>query len=80
MNILSWNVRGVGGIDFRRTFRELVATHRPNAVVLIETRVSEDRANNIIATLGFERYVKVDAISFAGGIWVLWNHILFTWN
>lgn len=68
MNILIWNVRGV-----RRVFRELVTNHKLDVVILIETRVCGERASGIIATLGFERYVKVDAMGFASSIWVLWN-------
>lgn len=68
MNILSGNVRGAGGANFGRVFRELISTHNPDIVILIETEVSGYRANNIIATLGFERYFKVDAMAFTGGI------------
>lgn len=63
MNILRWNVRGAEGDDFRHSFRDVM--------ILTETRVSGERANVIIASLGFERYTKVDAMGFAGGIWVL---------
>ncbi|KAF7844754.1 reverse transcriptase [Senna tora] len=73
MNILAWNVRGAGGADFRRVFRETYAIHQPDAVILTETRVSGERANGIINSLGFEHTYKVDAMGFAGGIWVLWN-------
>lgn len=73
MNILSWNVIGATRANFRRVFRELVSTHRPDVVIIIETRVSGDIANKIIATLGFERYIKVDVMGFSRGIWVLWN-------
>lgn len=71
MNILSWNVRGTAGANFRRIFRDLITTHNADIVILTEMRVSGDRVNWIIATLGFERYIKVDAMGFAGGIWVL---------
>lgn len=54
MNILSWNVRKAAGANFRRVFRELVSCHNPNLVILTKTRVSGNRANRIIATLGFE--------------------------
>lgn len=73
MNILSLNVRGAASSDFKRTFRELVNLHLLDIVILTETRVSGQRADNIITNLGFERYTKVDAMGFAGGIWVLWN-------
>lgn len=47
--------------------------HHYDIVILTETRVSGERAENIIARLGFERYTKVDAMGFVGGIWILWN-------
>lgn len=65
MNILSWNVRGTRGANFRRNFRDIIANHKSDAVILTETRISGESANNIIATLGFERYVKVDTMGFA---------------
>lgn len=68
MNILSLNVRGTGGTDFRRAFRKLVATQRPDVIILTETRVSGHRANLIIATIEFGRHIKVDAMGFASGI------------
>lgn len=59
--------------DFRRTLREMVNNHHRDVVILTETRISGDCANNIIASLGFEHYTKVDAMGFPGGIRVLWN-------
>lgn len=73
MNILSWNVRWAARSNFRRVFRQLITNHNPDIVILTETRVSGERASNIISTLGFECYTKVDAMGFAEGIWVLWN-------
>lgn len=73
MNTLSWNVRGAAGAVFWRTFRELINAHHHDVVILTKTCVSGDRANKIISSLGFQRYSKVDAMGFAGGIWVIWN-------
>ncbi|KAF7833895.1 reverse transcriptase [Senna tora] len=73
MNILAWNVKGAGGAEFRRVFRATIAAYQPDAVILTETRLSGERALGVIATLGFEHAYKVDAMGFAGGIWLLWN-------
>lgn len=75
MIIISWNVRGAAGSDFKRVFREMTNSYKLDMVVLSETRVSSDRASSIIGDLGFERFVKVDALGFLGGLWVLWNPI-----
>lgn len=68
LNILSWNVKGVADVKFKRVFRQLVATHRPDGVILTETCVSGEKASAILAILGFDRYVKVDAMGIACGI------------
>lgn len=49
-------------------FRELSTTHNADVVILTEMWVSGDRANQIIASLGYERYLKVDLMGFAGGM------------
>lgn len=73
MNIIAWNIRGAAGMDFRRAFRELIAKYNPDAVILLETRTSGQHATTIISSLGFENYIKIDAMGFSGGIWLLWN-------
>ncbi|KAF7844493.1 reverse transcriptase [Senna tora] len=73
MNIIYWNVCGCGSFDFRRIFREVMLMNQLDLVFLTETRLSGERANQIIPTLGFDRYIKVDAMGFAGGMWLLWN-------
>lgn len=77
MNILAWNIRGAANADFRRAFNDLQRKFSPDIVILTETRLSGTRAQNILSTLGFENYIKVDAMGFSGGIWVLWHpHIV----
>lgn len=73
MKIISWNISGAVGTDFRRAFRNLCLSYQPNFIILYETKVSRERANNIISSLGFSSFIKVDALGFSGGIWVLWN-------
>lgn len=77
MNIISWNVRGAGSSDFRIIFREMISSYKPDLAILTETRLSGEKANNVISTLGFNNYLKVDAMCFIGGIWVLWqSHVV----
>lgn len=57
MNIINWNVRGVGSTDFHIIFKDLVTSHNPDAMNIIETFLSGDKV--VIGTLGFERYIKV---------------------
>lgn len=48
LNILAWNVRGAASSEFRRAFMDLIGRHKPNVVLLTETRVGGDRAQSII--------------------------------
>lgn len=73
ITFLVWNVRGAGGLEFRRVFHETIAQHKPNLVILTETRLSGERAQNTINSLGYEKHYKVDAMGFSGGIWMLWD-------
>ncbi|KAF7824236.1 hypothetical protein G2W53_022380 [Senna tora] len=73
MSILAWNVRGVGGANFRRIFRDMVNLHNPTAIILTETHLSGARAEAVITTLGFESFVRVHSMGFTGGIWLLWH-------
>lgn len=52
---------------------ELIDRHKPNFVLLIETRVGGERADVIINSLGFPCYFKVDPMGYTSGLWLLWN-------
>lgn len=43
MIIISWNVRGAGGMDIRRAFKDMVNAHNLDLLVLTETKLSGDR-------------------------------------
>ncbi|KAF7842718.1 reverse transcriptase [Senna tora] len=65
--------KGAANPEFRRVFRDMMPTYQPDMVLLTETRISGEHADNIITSLGFDNTFKVDAMGFAGGIWILWN-------
>lgn len=73
MNIISWNTSGAGNSDFRKAFRDMTITYKPDLYILTETCLSGDRATSVISSLGYERYIKINTMGFTGGIWVLWN-------
>lgn len=57
---------------------DLVRKHNPNIVILTETCVIGQRALSLISSFGFENFVKIDVVSFFGGIWLLWNsHVIY---
>ncbi|KAF7803956.1 reverse transcriptase [Senna tora] len=71
--VLAWNVRGACNGDFKRVFWELANRNKPNIVVLTETRVGRNRAQNIMNSLGFDSTHRVDPMGYTGGIWILWD-------
>ena len=73
MNVLVWNCRGAMKLLFRKTVMDLVDWHNPIVKVIMETRLSGVRADEIIETLPFDGAVVIDTIGFAGGIWLLWR-------
>ncbi|KAF7833960.1 reverse transcriptase [Senna tora] len=75
LNILAWNVRGAASDEFRRVFADLNRQHKPNLVLLTETRVGGHRAQNIIRSLGFPKSFVVNPMGFAGGLWLLWDDL-----
>uniref|UniRef100_A0A2N9F7H7 Reverse transcriptase domain-containing protein n=1 Tax=Fagus sylvatica TaxID=28930 RepID=A0A2N9F7H7_FAGSY len=65
--------RGAGNPNFCRNFADLLRSHRPSIDVLVETRISGQRAEDISSMLGFNRVCRSEAVGFRGGIWLLWN-------
>lgn len=73
MIVLNRNVRGALGKSFGQTFRLLMATHKPDMVVIQEPGCSGSRALNTIRKLGFRHSIVSDTRGFSGGIWIMWN-------
>ncbi|CAL1359606.1 unnamed protein product [Linum trigynum] len=71
--IFSWNCRGAGGKGFLHAFREYRRKFKPQIVIILEPRISGDRALKVIRDMGFDNELVVDAIGFSRGIWVSWN-------
>ncbi|GMJ09696.1 hypothetical protein HRI_004638800 [Hibiscus trionum] len=70
--IFSWNVQGFGHWRFIPAANQFLRDYRPDIVVFVEPRVSGVRANAVIAALGFPNSHRVEAVGFAGGIWLAW--------
>ncbi|KAF7807934.1 reverse transcriptase [Senna tora] len=52
---------------------DLKTRYKPNVVFIAETRVSGARAENIISSLGFGNFFKLDPLGYADGLWILWD-------
>lgn len=73
MNCIIWNCQGVASREVLRTIKELVRLHNPFILALLEPKVSGIKADEICNNLKFDDWVRVEALGFSGGIWILWK-------
>ena len=52
---------------------ELHRRHRPKMLIIIDPRISEDRAQTVIDSLPYTHSHQVDPTGYSGDIWLLWN-------
>ncbi|XP_031090984.1 uncharacterized protein LOC115995981 [Ipomoea triloba] len=74
MKTIIWNCQGVASKCFLRAPKWLLSKHRPDMLCLVETKTSGSNANFICIKLGFEKWARVEALGFSGGIWILWSN------
>ncbi|CAN0885533.1 hypothetical protein LINGRAHAP2_LOCUS15138 [Linum grandiflorum] len=73
MIIMSWNCRGMVQPRAVRVLGELVKTHRPGVVILLETFANKSRMEEVRVDLKFEGCFAVDVMGHSGGICILWK-------
>lgn len=71
-SIIFRNVRGANNDDFRRNFRELIDTHRPCMITLLETRMTAHA--KLLNDFNFSELIEV----LTCGMAILYNHNLIT--
>ncbi|KAM3301462.1 hypothetical protein P3S67_015964 [Capsicum chacoense] len=65
------NTRGVDNDNFNMNFRDLINSHNPCFVALLETKLSNHLG--LMYDFGFDDYWEVPAIGRSGGIVLLWH-------
>lgn len=73
MNLIFWNCFGAGKRGFRRAIRYMCSHHSVYVLALFKTRISGERVEKICDKLPFSNKIRVEAVGFAGGVWLLWN-------
>ena len=73
MNMLIWNCRGALNPNFHNLFSNLICKHYPAILVIMETKVSGNRAKSIADRLPMDGAILVNNIGLSGGLWVLWD-------
>ncbi|KAK4728390.1 hypothetical protein R3W88_021378 [Solanum pinnatisectum] len=61
-----WNTMGANSDDFKRNFKELIRSHSPCMVALLETKM--ENHINLKGEFGFDDYYEVPAQGRSGGI------------
>ncbi|CAL5362434.1 unnamed protein product [Camellia sinensis] len=73
LRILFWNCRGAGNNKFKCNLVELIKLHKPEILILMETKVAFSTMNNFFNSLGFTASSTVDPVGRMGGIWIVWD-------
>ncbi|KAI9100326.1 hypothetical protein K1719_024544 [Acacia pycnantha] len=71
--ILVWNSRGATSKGFAAVLRDMKRRYRLDLVVILEPRISGNPASKVIKNWGFKHSVRMEAVGFSGGIWLLWE-------
>ncbi|KAG8634680.1 hypothetical protein MANES_17G070550v8 [Manihot esculenta] len=73
MIIITWNCHGAASSTFRNAFQEYKRLYHPNIFCLVEPHISGEAADEVCGLLGYENWIRVEAVGFSGGIWLLWS-------
>ncbi|KAK3205686.1 hypothetical protein Dsin_019732 [Dipteronia sinensis] len=73
MNILCWNVRGLGNPRAFLALKRVIKRLSPNLVFVCETRLHKGEADRIRCLLGFEGVLQVESVGKSGGLLLFWK-------
>ncbi|XP_011625663.1 uncharacterized protein LOC105421129 [Amborella trichopoda] len=75
MNILSWNVRGLGDLNHKKDVRFLVSRFKPTVLILQKTKLLSPTIFGVreVWGLGFVDFLGVDYVGAFVGQWILWD-------
>ncbi|KAI9086787.1 hypothetical protein K1719_031381 [Acacia pycnantha] len=70
---LVWNSRGAASKGFAIVLRDMKRRYRLDLVVILEPRISGNLALKVIKSWGFKHSIRMEAVGFSGGIWLMWE-------
>ena len=79
MNIFVWNCNRTSSRRFSITLKDLMCCHKPEILALVETRCSGEHANVVCNNMCFDHLIRVEALGYSGGIWILKNDSVTLW-
>lgn len=73
MKILSWNIRGLGTTRNVLSLKEILKEVSPVIIFLFETKIKNDRLEEVKLVLDLHHHFQVPALGACGRIHVLWR-------
>ncbi|XVF58991.1 hypothetical protein PTKIN_Ptkin07bG0237900 [Pterospermum kingtungense] len=73
MNILVWNCQVAASKEFYYVLKDFIQKYKVNILGFLEPRVSRTQVDLVCKGIGFENWVRVQAVGFSGGIWLFWK-------
>lgn len=78
MNILYWNVRGIGNSDTRLALKNLFLSHKPTIIFVAEPMVSFAQIPSWYwPSIGVTKYCTNDRGTSIPNLWALWGTDVF---
>ncbi|KAI8023039.1 hypothetical protein LOK49_LG03G00299 [Camellia lanceoleosa] len=71
--LLFWNCHDTDNNKFKRNLVEIIKTHKPEILVLMETKVAFNTMSEFFNRLGFTALSTIDPVGRVGGIWIVWD-------
>ena len=59
--------------EFGRALKDSIHFYKYAIIALLDPRVSGYQGDGIFTKIGFENWIRVEAIGFIGGIWIFWR-------
>ena len=75
---VTWNCRGLGNPRAVLALKDLVWSHQPNFIFLVETLVNQNKIDAIKKSLGYNGCFSVDCDGRSGGLAFLWKNSQFS--
>lgn len=76
MILMIWNCQGAALTNLMRSLKNFIGIHKPNILGLLEPKVSGVHVDNICRRIGYDEWVRMEAVGFSGGIWVFLEEVL----
>ncbi|XVF57141.1 hypothetical protein PTKIN_Ptkin06aG0180000 [Pterospermum kingtungense] len=64
---------GPASREFARVMKDMLRRYKPVLVGLLEPKISGSHADEICCNFGFDQWLRVEAVGYSGGIWILWK-------